>query len=338
MTDTAVPLLTLNEVRDVLRAHRSIVISTHVNPDGDAIGSEYALAHYLRGLGKRVDVLNTSPLPENLQFLGGDGLIRTFDPARDTARVTEADLIVVVDLNDASRLRSMAQTVLAAGARKIVIDHHLEPKPFANGYHIDPTKCATAEILYDLLTLPGAPPLSAESALGLYVGVMTDTGSFRFDRTTPRVHRIAAELLEHGVDPVSVYRRVYDEYPLRRSRLLGMILAGIEPVAGGRATILTVTREMFADTGTTLDDVENIVNYGLGIHGVEATALLTELEGEVKISFRSRGEVSIHQVAKTFGGGGHMYAAGATVSGKRLAEVKDEVASALGRLFKGDGG
>jgi bifunctional oligoribonuclease and PAP phosphatase NrnA len=335
MTPDPIPALTHDEVRAIFDSHHRFVLTTHVNPDGDAIGSEYALLHALRQKGKEVAVLNTSPLPENLSFLNADGAIRTYDDTRDAATIAEADVIIAVDLNDTARLKTMQDAVLASPARKMVIDHHLQAKPFAHGYCIDAEKCATAEILYDLLRPIDGAPLDRAVALGLYVGIMTDTGSFRFDRTTPRVHRIAAELLETGVDPVTVYRAVYDEYPLRRSRLLGMVLAGIRECCDGRATILTVTRGMFAETGTVIEDVENIVNYGLSIRGVEATALLTELDGEIKISLRSRGTVSIHAVAKALGGGGHMYASGATVTGRTVDEVCHVVMRAFDELLAG---
>ena len=328
------PRMSHQDMLSVFERYETFVITSHANPDGDAIGSEYALAHFLLGLGKSVSILNTSPLPENLFFLStGDG-IRQYDPAQHASIVAAADVIIVVDLNDLTRLKTMERDVATRAAVKIVIDHHLHPKPFADGYLLDAESCATAEILYSLFRTHGAEPFSFHVALGLYVGIMTDTGSFRFDRTTPRIHRITAELLECGVDPVTVYRHIYDEYPLQRSRLLGLVLAGIEQVCDGRATILTVSRDMFLDTGTGIEDVENIVNYGLSIRGVHATALLTDLGGEIKISFRSRGSVSIHTVARALGGGGHKYASGASLTGMSLEEAKLLVSEKFSILFQ----
>ena len=333
MRDGPMTSLSPEDIRSVFDAGHAFVITTHVNADGDAIGSEYALARHLLRMGKSVSVLNASDVPDNLAFLNTDGSMRRFVPDRDGGTITHADAIFVLDLNDSSRLISMEGAVRSSAARVIVIDHHLHPKPFADGYLVDTDTCATSEILYRILR-PEDGAWHEDVALGLYVGIMTDTGSFRFDRTTPTVHRITAELIEAGVDPVTVYRRIYDEYPLGRSRLLGMILAGIEPVCDGRATILCVTRAMFNETGTGLDDVENVVNYGLSIRNVDATALLTELDDGVKISFRSRGDVSIHAVAKAFGGGGHRYASGATVAGQSLQDVRPRVVHAFEELLR----
>ena len=175
--------------------------------------------------------------------------------------------------------------------------------------------------------------MSREIALGLYIGIMTDTGSFRFDSTTPSVHRIAAELLSCGVEPQLVYRSIYDEYPFSRTLLLGRILAGIRILCDGRASIMSATRELFAETGTTIIDTENVVNYGLSIRGVSVTAFLAETDEGIKISFRSRGEMIVNEIAKQFGGGGHRLAAGATLTGASLEDAAVRVRDALCGIF-----
>ncbi|MBL0175690.1 MAG: bifunctional oligoribonuclease/PAP phosphatase NrnA [Ignavibacteria bacterium] len=327
----AITPLSADEIRALLREHDRFVLTTHTNPDGDALGSEYALAHALRGAGKTVSVINCDPVPGNLSFLDADGLFQRYDAAAHDATIAGADMIVVVDLNDASRVRGMEHAVRASAARTVVIDHHLDPQPFADGYLIEQGACATAEILYDLLE--AAYPMTLEMATGLYVGIMTDTGSFRFERTTPRVHRIAAVLLEAGVDQTLVYRRIYDEYSAGRILLLGRVLAGLELVCGGNATLLRIRESDFAETGTTPEDSDNIVNYGLGVRGVEATVLLTERSDGVKLNFRSRGTTSVHELARSFGGGGHRFAAGATVHGAAFEDVRARLLDALAPLF-----
>jgi bifunctional oligoribonuclease and PAP phosphatase NrnA len=327
----ALPLIGLEEAAVLLRGKRRVALSTHLNPDGDAIGSACALALALRGLGADARVILADALPENLRFLDVPaGLVERYDPAAHDAVIGGADAVLLPDLNALHRIGAVADAVEASSAPRMVIDHHLEPKPFAQAYLVNTDACATAEIVFDLLATM-AVPLTRDIAVALYAGIMTDTGSFRFDRTTPRVHRIAAALLEAGADPTDVYRRVYDEYPLRRTQLLGKILATLEPVAGGRATLLQVTRTMLADTGTTLEDVENVVNYGLSVRGVELTVLLTELEDGVKFSFRSRGNATVLALAARFNGGGHAQASGATVRGIGLDEALEQVRQALTR-------
>lgn len=337
MSGDAVSLIGVTACAELLHAAGRIVLTTHMNPDGDAIGSEYALYHALRAWGKDARIINCDAPPENLTFMNGDGCVEAYDSSAHDAFIASADLLVALDFNDVRRVRQMEPVFRAAGGKKIVIDHHREPRPFADFYCSIPDASSTAEIVYDVIggdTAALSPPL----ALGLYVGIMTDTGSFRFDRSTPRVHRIAARLIEAGVDPTSTYRMIHDDYPMRRTRLLGMILAGIEQHCEGRITLLAVTSEMFAETGTTVEDVENIVNYGLSIRGVEATAMFTVLDGQIKVSFRSRGGITVNDIARRFGGGGHYLAAGATVEGVPLAQLKTRVAEALCAAVSAAGG
>lgn len=312
--------------RELLAAQR-IVLTAHTNPDGDAIGSEYALFHALRARGKDVRIVNCDAAPENLSFLDKVA-IEVYHPDPHDALLMEADLLVAMDFNDIRRVRQMEEAFRSSRARKMVIDHHLDPKPFADVYCSIPDASSTAEIVYDVLGA-GEMEITHPVALGMYVGLLTDTGSFRFDRTTPKVHRIAARLLEAGVDPTATYRFIFDDYPIRRTQLLGMIMAGMEQHCGGRVTLLAVTGEMFSRTGTNIEDVENVVNMGLAIRGVEATATLTEFEGQIKVSFRSRGSISVNDIAGRFGGGGHRLAAGATVEDMDLQELKRAVATAL---------
>ncbi len=328
MTEETLRRIGIEECETLLLGASRIVLTTHMNPDGDAIGSECALHAAMRARGKDVRIINCDAAPENLAFLNGDGQVEAYVPDVHDPVIAAADLLVALDFNDIRRVRQMEAVFRAASGTKLVIDHHLEPKPFADSYCSLPDACSTAEIVHDVLAR-SIDVMPYDIALGLYVGIMTDTGSFRFDRTTPRVHRIAAGLLEAGVDPQGTHRRIFDDYPMGRTQLLGMILAGIEQHCGGRVSVLAVTPEMFAETGTSVEDVENIVNSGLAIRGVEATALLTVLDGVIKISFRSRGAITVNDIAAQFGGGGHRLAAGATVEGMPLAELKSRVAEAL---------
>ena len=313
---------------------QSFVLTTHVNPDGDGLGCEYALYHFLKREKKDVRIINTSELPENYSFLNTDHIFEKYSQEQHPQDIFNVDAIVIIDMNDAQRLKSLKDSIAQSNAVKMVIDHHLEPKPFADLYCIEENACACGEMLYDIFqTLPDRR-LSYEMALGLYIAIMTDTGSFRFSRTTPRVHRITSELLSLGVDPQDVYKKIFDEYSYGRTALLGRILASMEMVCDGRATITHVSRAMFAETGTQETDVENVVNYGLTIRGVDATVLLVELDDGVKISFRSRGEIAINEVAKQFGGGGHKNASGARLFGVRLSDVKAQVIEALEALLK----
>ncbi|MDT8325274.1 MAG: DHH family phosphoesterase, partial [Bacteroidota bacterium] len=257
----ALRFFTLREMRDALLGAGRVVLTTHTNPDGDALGSELALLHFLRSRGIDCRIINCDPVPENLVLLDSDGVFETWDSARHASVLAEADCIVALDFNQPGRVRVMEDVLRASAARRLVIDHHMQPRPFADAYLTVTEASSTAEIVHDIIE-DAKGEIAPEIALGLYVGIVTDTGSFRFDRTTPRVHRITARLLEAGVDPTAVHRRIYDEYPVGRTQLLGRVLADIAQYCGGRATIFHVTRRMLAETGTTTEDVENVVNYG----------------------------------------------------------------------------
>lgn len=327
--------LTRDDIRALIARSESFLLTTHINPDGDGIGSELALQRHLRRLGKNVRILNASPLPENYRFLDGERIVECYSPDAHGPELFDVDVLFLLDMNDPQRVGGMREAVLRSRARRIVIDHHLRPKEFADGYLIDDETCATGEIIHDIIAGSDDESLPADIALGLYVAIMTDSGSFRFPRTSARVHRIAAELLEAGVDPAAVYRAIYDEYPVRRTQLLGMVLAAIHPVCGGRATISSVSRETFAATGTTEEDTENMVNFGLSIRGIAATALCVELEDCVKVSFRSVGDIDVSAIARSLGGGGHRNASGARVFGKNLPEAEMLIAEALCRGLSG---
>jgi phosphoesterase RecJ-like protein len=328
-----IPRVSRADAFALLASGSHIVVTSHVHPDGDAVGSAVALALHLRRDGKEVRVVLPSPVPENLAFLAAEFPVERYDPAAHDAAVAAADLIVALDLNDARRLRALESAVLASVARKLVIDHHLDPAPFADAYLLDTDACATAAILAAIFASGPDAALTRPIAEALYVGIMTDTGSFRFDRTTAEVHRLAGRLLDAGVDPSAVYRKIYDDYPVRRTRLLGRALSTVAVMCGGRASVIAVTPELLADTGAVPEDVENVVNFGLAIRGVEVAALLSAQEGGVKISFRSRGAVRVDRLAAAMGGGGHAFASGAFVDGAVVEEVYDDVARRLCGLF-----
>ncbi len=328
MTDQQLHFTDIAGMLAELRVDRSIVLTVHTTPDGDALGSQLALLRFLRAEGRTVTAVNCDPVPETLRFLDPHGDLQTWDPSRHATLLRDAGLVVCLDFNERSRVRSMSPALESTRARIAVIDHHLDPRPFAHLYLNLTEASSSAEIVFDLIAEAGVA-LTKDLALPLYVGMVTDTGSFRFDKTTPAVHRKAAAMLEAGVDPSDTHRRVYDDYPINRTMLLGHILSGMRVECEGRVTLLTVTKAMFDMTGTTAEHVENTVNYGLSIRGVEAAALLTELDDAVKISFRSSGRIAVNDIAHGFNGGGHRLAAGGRVQGEDIASVRERVAAAL---------
>src|SRR5690348_13730260 len=227
----AITRFSIDEFISVVKNNSSFVLTTHVNPDGDALGSEIGLAEWLLSLGKNVRVINHSPTPYNYRFLDEPNpTIEQFDAARHAEVLQKAEIIFVLDVNDAERTRSM-EPYVRTGREVAVIDHHLNPKAFASHYLIDIDACSTGELIMRLLT--EARPIlggeiSAKGATGLYVAIMTDTGSFRFPRTTAAIFRMCAELLELGADPVRTYHEVYNTSPPGRLELIRDALNSLE--------------------------------------------------------------------------------------------------------------
>jgi len=319
-------------VRGALASRSSFLLTTHVNPDGDAIGSEIALALWLRARGKEVHTVNVSPLPSFYRWLDTEGIIGQYEASRHDPLIASADAIVVLDANHPDRLRAMKDAVLKSPALRICIDHHMEPDPFAALALIDDGATSTGEILARLLFPDPDEKIAAHAATALYCAIMTDTGSFRYPRTGPGTHRIAARLIEAGADPVAIYTAVYEQWSSARMRLLGEALTGLSTAYDGRLVHITVTRSMLDRTGATEEDTENFTAYPMAVGGVAIGLLFLETGGGLKISFRSRGAISVNALAAEFGGNGHKNAAGARVSGA-TDEVRTRVLEAAGRYL-----
>jgi bifunctional oligoribonuclease and PAP phosphatase NrnA len=315
----------LLKVAALIRTNSTFCIITHVNSDGDSLGSQLGLYHLLLQLGKTVSLINPSRVPENFRFLPGSEHIRVFDEQRDSALLSGVDVLFVLDGNSPARMRGMETAIVNSSATKAVIDHHQEPAAFASLYAIDTEACSTAELVYRLLAHFPDVPLTREIAEALYTGIMTDTGNFRFPRTTPEVHRIVAHLMEAGVEPYTIFDNVFNQNLVNRARLLGATLSTMELHEGGKLCMMLVTEEMMRQTGTNLDHIEGFVEQTLGIQGVRIGALVVELEKSVKMSFRSKGTIPVNKIANFFGGGGHINAAGSRTETMRMGEAKQKI-------------
>lgn len=319
--DNRTVLTSLDNVKSTILALRRFLITTHVNPDGDGIGSELALARFLRKLGKEARIVNHSATPANYEFLDREKEIILFTPERDREIILGADVILVVDTNQPERLRSMEPFVQQSSAVKIVIDHHLDADAFAHQYLIDEDATSTGEIVYRLLEAINPNLFDRDIAVALYTAIMTDTGSFRFPRTDAETHTITAHLIELGVDPTEIFSQVYESWSLGRMQLLGRALASMQTAYDGKLAYLVCTQEMFNETGSNEVETDNFTNYPMSVKGVEVGILINELENGVKISFRSKGDIPINKLANEFGGGGHKNAAGARLYNVKMDET-----------------
>jgi bifunctional oligoribonuclease and PAP phosphatase NrnA len=320
--------------RAIIHSHQKFLLTTHVSPDGDGLGVECALAAYLKGIGKEAVIINHSAVPSQYEFLRDIYPLVQFDPDRDAVLIEQADAILIVDTNHPDRLKSLAPFVLNSKAVKVCIDHHLEPAEFADLYIMDSEASSTGEIVYRLINYLNERQIDAPVAVGLYTAIMTDTGSFRYPRTDPEVHKIIAHCIQAGADPVQIYENVFNRSSVRRLQLLGKALAGLQLACNGRVAYMILTHRMFAETNTTAADCDEFVPYTLSVEGVVVGLMFSELENEIKINFRSKGEIPINILAKEFGGNGHKNAAGGRVPNGAIDTVVREVLSRAEALFQ----
>lgn len=311
--------------RTIIESHNRFVLTTHVNPDGDGLGTEIALAMYLERQGKQVTILNYSPTPNNYLFLEDLHAILWFDAAQHAAIIENAEVILVLDTNHPDRLMAMKSFITSSNAIKVCIDHHLEPGEFADLYILDEPSTATGEIVYRLISFLTGRVIDREIAIALYTAIMTDTGSFRYSKTDPEIHKIIAHLIQMGADPVVIHEYVYEHNPISRIHLLGMALANVQLTPDGKIAYIVLTQDMFKRTETYEVDTDLFVPYTLSIKGVQIGLLFSELDGAIKINFRSKGDIWINELAKEFGGNGHKNAAGARIADGRLEEVVPQV-------------
>lgn len=315
--------------RAFLDAHKDFLITSHVDPDGDAVGSSLALAHALRSVGKEATVAVDSTLPANLRFLPGASEVCG---AEDLGR--RFDAAFVLDCPDLDRAGRVVTLGLEPGARIANVDHHVGNTGFGDPRLVNIEASATAELVHEILDACGIP-LLPEVAVCLYTGILSDTGGFRFQNTTARALRIAARLVERGASAPGVAEELYMKRSASSLRILGLALASLEERNGGRVGALTITRDMFEQAKASPDEADGIVQFAKALSGTRVGVLIQETApDEVRASLRSDGSVDVNAVAGQFGGGGHRNAAGLRVKGT-LDEVRREIFSAIDRAMNG---
>ncbi len=318
----------------LVRAKQRFVLTTHVNPDGDGLGSEVALGLYLKSLGKDVTILNDGRFPSNFEFLNRHMAIETFTPERATEVFARAEVMVVLDMQNRERLGRLRPFADRPGLTVVILDHHVGDAAFGQLNIVVPEKAATGELLYDYLKRdPGR--LNRPIAEALYTALVTDTGSFRHSNTDADVHAMAGHLLELGVESAIVQAWINQHRHGARLRFIGHMLMHLKSTADGTVAWFEVGPELFERYGVESSDTEGLVDFPRTVPGVEAVLLLTELpEGGVKVSMRSSGRVDVNRIAQSLGGGGHRFAAGVTLEGT-LPEARERLLAALAEAIAG---
>lgn len=307
------------KLKRIIEDNNSFLLTTHVNPDADAIGSEIAFYFILKELNKEVFIINHSSTPYNIEFLDVDKKIEHFDEAKHRSLFDTVDVLVALDFNRSDRMVRMQNSFLNSHKLKICIDHHQDPEKFTDFLFAGTDYCATGQIIYDFIKKTEIVKLNFGTAYQIYAAIMTDTGSFRFERTTPEIHRIAAELLEYGVVPGDVFDKLYDQSKFSKIKLMGSALESMQ-LYGKQKQIgyMIIRRETFKNLGAVESDTENFVNFSLSVEGVRIGLLFIELKEGFKVSFRSKGTIPVNKLAAEFGGGGHINASGARIFNGKL--------------------
>jgi bifunctional oligoribonuclease and PAP phosphatase NrnA len=302
----------------------TFLITSHESPDPDAVGSSLALANYLSARGKDVTVYLCDTVPENCAFLPMADLVLGELPEK------EFEVCFVLDVGEFRR-SGKAITGSRRIGRFINIDHHLGCEPFGQYNLIDPKASATAALIYRIIKAAG-DEVDYPTALCIYTAILSDTGSFHYSNSDPEAFAIAGEMISKGVKPWDVNENLYESEPLQRIALLALALSDLTVSPSGEYASVTVTLEMYRQTGSTAEDTDRFINYPRSIRGVQVALFFREIsEGLFKVGFRSKGKVDVAAVSAHFGGGGHHNAAGCTVSGS-LAEVKSLVFDRLEKM------
>lgn len=305
----------ITALQPLLETPKHIFITSHYKPDADAIGSSLGLYHYLVQLGHNVSVVSPSEVPDFLLWMPDVEVVINYETDTEKAvkLLNDADLIFCLDFNHPSRVKHLEDALTNALAPKVIIDHHLEPLTAFFTYGISqPEKSSTCEMVYDFInTMGGAAKINQSIMQCLYAGCMTDTGSFRFPATTASVHEMIADFKHRGLEHSKIHQEIYDTYSVNRLKIIGLLLNKIDIDEVHQFSIMALSQKEAQQFDIQSGDTEGIVNMALSVKSIQLSILLTERTEEIRISFRSKGDIDVSTFARTyFNGGGHFNAAG----------------------------
>jgi phosphoesterase RecJ-like protein len=320
--------LSLKKCAEVIRKNKSFIITAHLNPEGDALGAQIAFYNLLKKLGKNAVILNEDAVPVEYAFIPGQELIKKFKYS--PRRRLSFDCFVALDSSDLKRTGDVWR-INRDNKTVLNIDHHISNVRFGDVNWVEPLTSSASEMVYKLFKYMRVP-IDAQSALALYTGIMTDTGSFRYSNTTAETHKAAAELMKYRIDTVQVYKNVYENIPEEEVKLLNKILPSVKRECGGRLVWFQVPHNLLKGKKIVFDLGEHILSFGRAMKGAEVVVLFKENLGvkrEIRVNLRSQGKFDVNKLAQYFGGGGHKAAAGITMHGtitavrkKVLAKIK----------------
>ena len=302
-------------IEEILKKSKKIVITTHQSPDGDAIGSSLALFGYLVKKGFDVSVVVPDSFPQFLKWMEGADDIHVYDYEENVVKglISEADLIFSLDYNDLTRVGGVGNLIEKSTAYKAMIDHHLHPADFADWMCSDTSSCSTAQLIYNFIEdFNDLDLIDDQIAEGIYCGIMTDSGSFRFPSVQAKTHLIAADLINRGLNHSRIHELVHDVNTLPKLHLLGFALnEKLRVLPNVPVAVIAINCEELSRFNYKKGDTEGLVNYALSLEGIEMAAFIKEDDNKVKMSFRSKGDIAVNEFSsQNFSGGGHKNAAG----------------------------
>lgn len=318
---------------ELVRANRRFLLTSHIRPDCDALGSELGMCGLLEALGKQVVIANGQATPPNLAFIDPERRLKTIGVDIQPTQLGEIDVVMVLDTSAWAQLGSMAEIVKASRAKKVIVDHHVSEDDLGAVLFKNTKAEATGRIVVEAAEKLGVK-LTPEIAQPLLAAVATDTGWFRFGSTTSYTMRIAGKLIDAGANPAALYKDLYEQETLARVKLRGRILSRTETELDGRLVHTACLSEDFAATGAIPSDTEDVINLTLAVAGTQVAVIFVEqAAGGFKISFRSRTpQVDCSRLAEGFNGGGHKAAAGAFVQ-EGWPEARNKVLDAVRRAM-----
>ena len=317
-----------SKIEQIISENEKIFISTHINPDGDSLGSAFAMYHYLKKIGKDCRIINHSEVPLVYSFLNEKEIFNEIND-ENIAFIKNADLGIILDIGDFYRLGEVANIIEGTTVETINIDHHpLTENNFFTHNFINLDASSVGEILYSYFSSLGSDTIDKEMMLGIYSAVLTDTGSFRFSNTNQLSQEIAVHAIKMGINISEIYQNIYENSSVSRIKLLGNVIQKLNFDCNGELLWFSLNNDMVKEVDGTNQDFDGFTDFFRGIQGVEIALMLYDLKGKVRLSFRSKGKYKVNDVAKKMGGGGHPFAAAALVDGE-FSDVKSTVLGLL---------
>ncbi|MCL2039131.1 MAG: bifunctional oligoribonuclease/PAP phosphatase NrnA [Bacteroidetes bacterium] len=328
------PNIDFTDTIKCINSSKNIVITTHINPDGDAIGSSLSLYYALTNMKKKVNIIiSDSGCPEIYKFLTDAEKIQQYKPITHNEKIHSADTIIVVDCGELARINILEKIIREAPAKKILIDHHINSERFADYSCVDENAIATGEIIFALLKQANIK-INKQIADALYCSIYSDSGGFRFYKTSQRTHFIAGLLLKAGTNIDEIYDNVYNKNSLSKIQIRGLAMASMKAELDGKLIFMFVTKKMFLQTKATNEDTEELTQIALSVKNVKVAILIREYDDGLRVSLRSKQNINIEPIAKKFNGGGHLNAAGCKLNNISTEDAKKLLTKEVEKILK----